>query len=284
MVDALIMLNNRQKCLYYYIQKSESCSKIKLAKVFFCMNYESKINEKFKFYGFLPYKFGPYSFELFHDAETMKSEGYFTEENNDIIFQAGNVNISPYVKKFVNQYLLRFSSMNEKELINYVYGKYPEYTIFSEIRRESNYLKDLTGIYTTGYEGLSIDEFLMKMIQEKIDCLIDVRNNPWSMKFGYCKNDLSVFCEKIGIEYSSMPSLGITSDLRKNLEKKDDYEKLFSFYSKYLRNKQEEVKFLKKLSEKKRVALMCFEKDPKYCHRNILAKELEKYGAEVEIN
>jgi hypothetical protein len=29
---------------------------------------------------------------------------------------------------------------------------------------------------------------------------------------------------------------------------------------------------------------MCFERDPSYCHRGVLGKELEKIGAEVEFN
>ena len=54
---------------------------------------------------------------------------------------------------------------------------------------KQKYLKDKTGVLTVGYEGLSIDEFLMKLIREKIHILIDVRKNPWSMKFGYKKHE-----------------------------------------------------------------------------------------------
>lgn len=38
------------------------------------------------------------------------------------------------------------------------------------------------------------------------------------------------------------------------------------------------------ISENKRIALICFEKDPEYCHRTIIAKELVRKGAEVKIN
>lgn len=65
---------------------------------------------------------------------------------------------------------------------------------------------------------------------------------------------------------------------------KKDYEELFKKYSKYIVNKKEELNYLKDLSTGKRIALMCFEKDPMYCHRRIIAEQLESLGAKVEIH
>jgi len=279
-----MMLNNRQKCLFYFLKKSERCSKMQLAKIFFLMGQESIINKRCKFYSFVPYRFGPYSFELFHDVELMEQEKLITIDRNNITFVGNSESISAENAPLIDRYFGDYFFMSEKKLINFVYERYPDYTIFSTIRKKKEYVRDLTGIYTIGYEGRSIDEFLLKMIDEKIQILADVRNNPWSMKYGYSKQNLEVFCDKLGIRYMTIPSLGIPGSLRKNLNDREAYEKLFTMYSTYIENKIGELQELKRLSEKHRIALMCFERDPSYCHRGVLGKELEKLGAEVEFN
>jgi uncharacterized protein (DUF488 family) len=278
------MLNNRQKCLCYFLNKSDICSKMQLAKIFFLIGCESNINERGKFYSFIPYKFGPYSFELFHDVELMEQEKLVTTDKNNIMFVGSNNSIPVESVPIIDKYFEDYFFMKERRLINFVYEKYPDYTIFSKIKKKKNYIRDLTGVYTIGYEGRSVDEFLLKMIDEKIQILADVRNNPWSMKYGYSKQNLEVFCDKLEIRYKNIPSLGIPSSLRKNLDDKETYEKLFTMYRTYLEKKKGELQDLKRLSEKQRIALMCFERDPNYCHRGVLGKELEKLGAEVELN
>ena len=282
--DVIVMYNYRQKCLYDFLKKSKTCSKLRLAKIFFCSRYENEINDKIKFYGFIPYRFGPFSFELFNDLERLEEGKFISIGDNNIKFLGGNITVPDHISMKMEEIVNRFSQMNEQQLIDYVYDKYPEYTIFSEIKKMQDYSFDRTGVYSLGYEGLSIDEFLMKLIREKIQCLIDVRNNPWSMKYGFTKHSLQTFCDKVGIEYIGMPSLGISSDLRQNLENKKDYDRLFVSYSKNLVKKSEELDYLNQLSQKKRIALMCFEKDPNYCHRRILAETLGQLGAKVEIS
>ena len=53
-------------------------------------------------------------------------------------------------------------------------------------------------------------------------------------------------------------------------------------YSTHLISKKEELEHLKKLSKKEKVALLCFEADPKKCHRGVIAEELRKGGIVVE--
>ncbi|MFH1101284.1 MAG: DUF488 domain-containing protein [Methanobacteriota archaeon] len=256
---------------------------MQLAKIFFLISHESNINERGKFYSFIPYKFGPYSFELFHDVELMEQEKIVESNGNNITF-VGDSKIPVESAPIIDQYFENYFFINERKLINIVYEKYPDYTIFSKIKKKKEYIRDLTGVYTIGYEGRSVDEFLLKIIDEKIQILTDIRNNPWSMKYGYSKQNLEVFCDKLGINYMSMPSLGIPSALRKNLNEKEAYKKLFTMYRTYLGKKAIEIQDLKRLSEKHRIALMCFERNPDYCHRGVLGKELEKLGAEVVFN
>ncbi len=278
------MLNTRQKCLINFLSKAEACSKLRLAKIFFLMDREGQIGRGFKFYGFVPYRFGPYSFELFNDIEELEGKKLLTTNDNSVSYIKGNYALPPNIMRTINRYLKDTNGMDDRELIEHIYTKYPEYTIFSEIEKRMEYIRDRTGIFTLGYEGLSIDEFLMKLIQEKVQVLADVRKNPWSMKFGYKKSTLNSFCKNIGIEYMNYPSLGISGAHRKNLKSKRDYDALFNHFRRELIKKENELKALMQMAEERRIALMCFEQDPAYCHRRILAEELAKMGSEVVIN
>jgi uncharacterized protein (DUF488 family) len=273
----------RQKYLYHFLQSTHKCSKMKLAKIFFLFNTEYSMNKPCKLYNFVPYKFGPYSFELFHDIDAMEREKILTTDANHIYFIHDNSLPKIDISDDLNHYLNRLSKLTEKELIKYVYDRHPDYTVFSEIEKKKLLVRDQIGITTIGYEGLSIDEFFMRLIQDKINTLVDIRNNPWSMKYGYTKQTLSTLCEKLGIQYLSTPPLGIPSHLRKNLQTKEDYENLFAHYATYLKTRKEYLDNIIKLSKKQKLALMCFEKDPQLCHRHILAEELKRLGAEVTI-
>lgn len=138
------------------------------------------------------------------------------------------------------------------------------------------------GIVTVGYEGLSIDQFLMKLISHKIATIVDVRKNAFSRKYGFSGN-LKGILRKFGIEYVHFPELGIPSNLRRNLDSFTDYENLFCEYEKTLESELN-VKIIKKiyvmgLSQK--IALMCFESDIMYCHRGVIGKKLRELGAQA---
>jgi uncharacterized protein (DUF488 family) len=95
---------------------------------------------------------------------------------------------------------------------------------------------------------------------------------------------LQSFCDRIGIEYRGFTSLGIPGKSRKDLKSKRDYEVLFNKYRKSLVEREEELEILHEMAKNKRIALMCFEKNPDYCHRGVIAEELVKRGSEVDIN
>jgi uncharacterized protein (DUF488 family) len=266
-----------------YLEKVKNSSKLRLAKIFFLMDKEANIGRTFKFYGFVPYKFGPYSFELFKDIEDLKKKRLLTTNEKSVSYNKGKYSLPPNIGTILDKCVKDTNDMDDRELIKHIYKNYPQYTIFSEIEKKIAYKRDRKGIITVGYEGLSIDEFLMKLIQEKVQVLADVRKNPWSMKFGFKKFNLNSFCKNIGIEYINYPSLGISGVHRKNLNAKSDYDALFKRFRGELIHKENELKTLKQQAEEGRIALMCFEKNPAFCHRRILGEELAKMGSEVTI-
>ncbi len=191
----------------------------------------------------------------------------------------------------------RFQDYSTEELIKYAYREYPYYAIRSEIAEQ--YVEesvcekierfrprnDDQKLYTIGYEGIKAEKYMNKLLQKDINVLADVRKNSMSMKFGFNKSQLKNMCEKLDILFTHLPGLGITSEKRKNLDTKADYEELFEEYElEILPRRKEQLEHLHKLFQKhNRVAITCFEKEHTNCHRHKISEFLhQEYGVPVE--
>jgi uncharacterized protein (DUF488 family) len=167
--------------------------------------------------------------------------------------------------------------------MEYVYRKFPDYTIRSKLLPCQDVKKFDPGLFTIGYEGRDIDFFLNVLIQNAIDVLVDVRKNPFSMKFDFTKNSLKNYLENSEIRYLHIPELGIEGEKRKDLFTLKDYEKLFENYEKTtIKENPELLDRITELSRSHRVALMCFEADVNMCHRGVIARNItQKENVEV---
>jgi uncharacterized protein (DUF488 family) len=166
---------------------------------------------------------------------------------------------------------------------------YPQYASRSEIAQtiltseEYNktcsfwHLDTQPTLFTIGYEGSSIDHYLCRLLKNNVSVLVDVRKNPLSRKHGFSKKSLQSYLEKVDIQYYHLPELGIKSSLRKNLNGKQSYEKLFDDYVATILPAQgsalEKIKEL--LFKHHRIALTCFEAEYQMCHRHKITELLE---------
>ena len=237
---------------------------------------------------FVPYKYGCYSFQANSDLGTMA-------KYNQVILQGNE-----WVKIDNEKYLLSlrerdrqairlikqlYGAKTSNELIKITYIKYPYLAINSTVAKDklssdefdkvlqAKPKSDKTILFTIGYEGLSLEEYLNKLILSDIKVLCDVRRNPLSMKFGFSKSQLQKACQGVGIEYVHIPELGIESDKRQVLNTQYDYDKLFSLYRSEMLTQtlDYQLKLITLLKEKKRIALTCFEANINQCHRKHLA-------------
>ena len=139
-------------------------------------------------------------------------------------------------------------------------------------------------LYTIGYEGISIDKYIEKLSNFNIKIVIDVRKNAFSYKKGFTKEELKETLLKNNILYYHIPELGIDSEKRKGIkltieptitlfgEEKSDLQKIFDEYKILLPKKEKYINILLNIINKyNNVALTCFEKDYKCCHRSIIA-------------
>jgi uncharacterized protein (DUF488 family) len=181
----------------------------------------------------------------------------------------------------------KYKNTSDLALMKKVYREYPYYAIrnpncgnryaSSDPRKDPTKKKPM--IFTIGYEGKSIDRFLNELIMNNINVLVDIRHNPVSMKYDFSGGKLREYCRIRGIEYASIPELGIPSALRQNLRDPADYRRLFARYRRdVLPNADKHLQLLSNILEQgKRVALLCFEREHELCHRNDASSALSVF-------
>lgn len=131
----------------------------------------------------------------------------------------------------------------------------------------------MDSIFTVGYQGRSIDEFVAFLVQERIQTLCDVRRKAISRKTGFSKRALCSALESAGIAYVHMPELGMPLDLLSKRNSADN-SPILAQYESRITGEGENVQRLAQTARQARVCLLCFEGDHRQCHRGVLAEVL----------
>jgi uncharacterized protein (DUF488 family) len=243
-------------------------------------------------YDFFPYKYGSFSLLVHQDKKRLTDLGFLNDAEN---FELKPHNSFVSELKPKDQRSLRWFSAELKELrgrglLRKAYLEYPQYTCRSEIipdiltsdevQRIQVYWNNDSSpcLFTLGYEGLTIDSYLDRLISNNIQALLDVRKNPSSMKYGFSKKAFKGYLEKGGIQYFHIPELGIASKLRQDLTTPESYKRLFERYtSEILPHQSLALEHVQEvLSTYSRIALTCFENDYHFCHRHKIAEYFDQ--------
>lgn len=137
-------------------------------------------------------------------------------------------------------------------------------------------------VYTIGYEGKSIDEFIDELTDHKVELVADVRELPLSRKPGFSKNGLATALNEHDVEYAHFRALGTPRAMRRQLKDEGDYKNFFAEYDTHLTAQQEAYDELVNIARQKAVCLLCFEHDHRRCHRTVLATKLAAEGFRVQ--
>src|SRR3990167_584374 len=135
--------------------------------------------------------------------------------------------------------------------------------------------KDRT-LYTIGYEGRSIDDFVTILKNAGVTRLIDVREIPLSRKRGFSKSSLKQRLEEENIEYAHYKALGSPTEIRHKLRADWDYDHFFEAFSSYLAGKMDVIEEVYEYLSDGINCLMCFEQIPEQCHRSCVAKKIKE--------
>lgn len=263
----------------------ETAEKIPLQKLLFLFTRRQTIPA----YDFVPYKYGCFSFSSNADLTVMARKGMIQEteksfsktDRTDYLKQ-----LQPHDAHVLREIVIQYGRMSADELMHSTYVQYPYYATRSETAQRILSKHDFqkvrsaipqsheTILFTIGYEGISLEEYLNRLIRNDIKVLIDVRNNPLSMKYGFSKSQLLRYCSSLHIEYVHLPEVGIRSEQRRELNVQSDYDQLFEVYrSENLPATIEtQKKIMELLRQHHRIALTCFEANIRQCHRMHLAE------------
>lgn len=267
--------------------------KMRLQKLLFLF---TRSQEDQPAYHFLPYKYGCYSFQAAQDAKVLAARhGILTINARDYLLNAKHAReecfrLTEEDQERLKNTFLQYGHLRGNKLVREIYRQYPWYAIHSELLDKPGFaeLRDLVEnerpradgespvLYTTGYEGDSIERYMTRLMKNCISVLLDVRHNPFSMKYGFSRHQLQHIAEECNIRYLPAPELGIEKSRRRRLASRSDYDSLFAEYRASLAQKEEALRLVEEaLREHSRVALSCFEKSHEMCHRGVLARELQ---------
>ena len=126
-------------------------------------------------------------------------------------------------------------------------------------------------IFTIGYEGATVGEFLDALRDAGVERLIDVRAVPNSRRPGFSKTPLRNALAEAGIDYVHLRALGTPADGRAAARagRHAELERIYSGQLELPEAMAEAAQMLG-LAAEKPSALLCYERDPGGCHRTLL--------------
>ncbi len=253
-----------------------------MTKWCFLLRTEGETSGGPAFYEFVSYLYGPFSFALYQEAEKLVAQNYLHDDgdnhwslNSQVAASVGTP--GKEVERDAKRLLSRFGKKGAASLVDYVYERYPAFTVNSKRRRLEARPESKPAVFTAGYKRLSIDGFLNLLIVSGIRRLIDVRNNPIARRYGFHKSTLKQLTERLEIDYVHLPELGIRSEDRQSLVNQDAYDALFDKYENtVLRNERQAIQQVGRLVAELPSVLVCMESEPKCCRRSRLAATVSK--------
>ncbi len=138
-------------------------------------------------------------------------------------------------------------------------------------------------LFTIGYEGASLEDFIATLSAAGVTFLADIRDRAQSRKAGFSKTALSTAAEEAGIRYSHLRSLGDPKAGR-DAARSGDWERFEEVYLAVLESDagQAALRELCEIAEREEICLLCYEREPRFCHRSYVAREMESdLGCEV---
>ena len=136
-------------------------------------------------------------------------------------------------------------------------------------------------IFTIGYEGATVGEFIAALQAAGVERVIDVRALPLSRRPGFSKTPLRIALDEVGIEYVHLKALGTPSEGRTAARagRHEDMARVYAGQLELPEAMAQSAQMLE-LAREKPTALLCMERDPAHCHRTLL---LDAVAADAEV-
>jgi len=299
------MFYRRKLLLSLLDELHRSITVIELQKLLFLVSAEQGETPTFEF---IPGKYGCYSFTINSDVEILVKEHLLTYQE-DTIYSRVNLNQKAFTeleiklkisdKEILTKIVQGYKDYTLEELITLTANMDPFYTINSDWLTKFKFSQDFYSkqaelkkeiknsphaLYTMGYEGIGIENFIVKLLQRNIKTVIDVRGNPNSRKRDFAKHQFSEYLSEAGILYVPMPEVGVPNKIKREYLQADRREELFAWHEKNILAKNPDyIEQINELAKTQNIVLICYEKDPLQCHRSHVATYYHKAFPELPI-
>lgn len=129
-------------------------------------------------------------------------------------------------------------------------------------------------LISIGYEGKTLGDLVVQLLEQDVRVLVDVRLTPLSRKPGLSKTKLTAALRSAGIEYVHHRALGNPKDNRAGF--RAGAPESLARYREVLESTAaaDALAHVCELLDGGAVALLCFELDHAECHRNIVVDRL----------
>lgn len=131
-------------------------------------------------------------------------------------------------------------------------------------------------VFTVGYEQAPLSAVLKVLQTAGVELLVDVRAVTASRRPGFAKRQLAAALAEVGIDYLHLRALG-TPAAGRTAARAGRYDELARIYAGQLATleAQAELADLAGLVRaRRRVCLLCYERDAAHCHRRLITERL----------
>jgi len=140
-------------------------------------------------------------------------------------------------------------------------------------------------LFTIGYEQAKPATVLKELQDAKIELVVDTRAVAASRRPGFSKRQLMASLDEAGIGYLHLQKLGTPAEGRE-AARAGDTRTLWRIYDKHIKKPEPQAELgelVDLIKSGKRIALLCYCRDPKGCHRSrIVANVARRMPVKVE--
>jgi uncharacterized protein (DUF488 family) len=133
-------------------------------------------------------------------------------------------------------------------------------------------------LFTIGYEQAKPAAVFEELVRARIGLLVDIRAVAASRRPGFSKRQLAESLDGVGIGYTHFQKLGTPAEGRA-AARSGDTDLLWRIYDKHIKTPEARAELdelVSLIKSGKRVALLCYCRDPKTCHRSRIVANLKK--------
>jgi len=133
-------------------------------------------------------------------------------------------------------------------------------------------------LFTIGYEQAKPDAVLGELRRAKVDLLVDTRAVAASRRPGFSKRQLAASLDQSGIDYLHLQKLG-TPAAGRQAARAGDIDKLWRIYDEHIKTAEAQDalgELVTLIKSGRRVALLCYCRDPQACHRSRIVANIKK--------